>query len=96
MVSGLVNQPTFCFYGCFPIYASIPPSTYSICPFTKSDAEDERNTTGPARSKGVPHLFAGVFASIKESKGCLLPSGCILRSGAVCEVAIYPGPIPLH
>ena len=34
-------------YGCFPMYARIPPSTYRMCPFTKSDASDARNTAGP-------------------------------------------------
>ena len=47
------------YLGCFPIYARIPPSTYKICPFTKSEASDARNTAGPSRSSGVPHLAAG-------------------------------------
>ena len=38
---------TALYCGCFPMYARIPPSTYRICPFTKSDASDARNTAGP-------------------------------------------------
>lgn len=74
------NSPTFyifgfrrhtgnsrCFhvnYGCLPIYARIPPSTYKTWPFTKSDASDARNTAGPIKSSGSPHLAAGVFEII--------------------------------
>ena len=62
-------------YGCFPIYARIPPSTYNTCPFTKFDASDAKNTAGPIRSSVLPHLAAGVFAIINWSNGCLEPSG---------------------
>ena len=57
------------YFGCLPIYARIPPSTYSTCPFMKSDALEARNTTGPIRSSGVPQRSAGVLATMKESKG---------------------------
>ena len=41
-------------------------------------------------------LPAGVFAQINLSNGCFEPSACGSLNGAVCGVAIYPGPIPLH
>lgn len=47
--------------GCLPKYAAIPPSTYRICPLTKSDAEEARNTAGPCKSSGLPQRSAGVF-----------------------------------
>ena len=90
------NEQKVVYCGCFPMYARIPPSTYTTCPLTKLDASEARNTAVPCRSSAVPHLAAGVFAMMNWSNGCLEPSGWISRSGAVCGVAIYPGPIPLH
>ena len=62
----------FCYagrYGCLPIYARIPPSTYSTWPLTKSLAELARNTAGPMRSSVLPQRLAGVLAQMKLSKG---------------------------
>ena len=39
--------------------ADMPPSTYRIWPFTKSDAADARKTTAPASSDGSPQRPAG-------------------------------------
>ncbi len=67
IVLSLLSEQLLCpviisdYFGCFPIYAAIPPSTYKICPLTKSDASDARNTVGPIKSSGFPHLPAGVF-----------------------------------
>ena len=38
----------------------IPPSTYRICPFTKSEASEAKNTAGPPRSEASPQRPAGV------------------------------------
>jgi hypothetical protein len=77
-------------FGCLPMYANMPPSTYKIWPLTKSDAPEAKNIAGPAKSSGVPQRAAGVLEIIKLSNGCLEPSGCFSRRGAVCGVAIYP------
>ncbi|VYT85661.1 Uncharacterised protein [uncultured Clostridium sp.] len=44
----------------------------------------------------VPHRAAGVFAMMNWSNGWRLPSAWRSRSGAVCGVSMYPGPMPLH
>ena len=41
--------------------AKIPPSTYKICPFTKSLALDDKKIAAPAKSFGSPHFAAGVL-----------------------------------
>ena len=68
---GAAMQPN---QGCFPIYARIPPSTYSTWPFTKLEASLARNTAGPCRSLVSPQRPAGVLLTMNWSKGWRLPS----------------------
>lgn len=49
----------------FTYISQNPSSTYKMCPFKKSDADDTRKTTGLYRSCGVPQRPAGVFEIIK-------------------------------
>ena len=53
----------------FPMVAKIPPSTYKICPFTKSLALDDKKIAAPAKSLGSPHFLAGVLFTIKSLNG---------------------------
>jgi hypothetical protein len=62
--------------------AKIPPSTYNICPFTKSLALEDKKIAAPDKSSGLPHLAAGVRLMIKSLNGCQS-----IRIGAVCSVA---------
>ena len=62
--------------------ANIPPSTYTICPFTKSLALEAKKTAVPAKSSGFPQRAAGVLLIINSLNGC--PS---TRIGSVCVVA---------
>lgn len=52
---------------CFQSEARIPPSTYRICPVTKSEAREARNTAAPMSSSGLPQRPAGVRCLIQRS-----------------------------
>ena len=52
--------------GCFPIYARIPPSTYSICPFTAFEAAAN---VAACKLIGLEPSAAGVLAQMNESNG---------------------------
>ena len=48
-----------------------------MCPFTKSEVSDARNTADPLRSSTVPHLAAGIFAMMNWSNGWRKPSASV-------------------
>ena len=67
----------------------MPPSTNIVCPFTKLEAADDRNTHTPTSSSTLPHLPAGVrFSSQAENSGSA-------TKAAVNFVSKYPGAIAL-
>lgn len=69
-----------------PDYLPIhPPSTTSVCPLTYPPPLPARNTTGPLKSSGTPHLPAGIRSSIPLFR----PSSP--RSASFISVAMYPG-----
>lgn len=62
-----------------------PPSTTSVCPLTYPPALPAKNTTGPLKSPGTPHLPAGILSLI------LLNRPSSLSSAVFISVSTYPG-----